>query len=463
LLDPDSSSSITILLVLLILHAIFAAAKESITSLRRSRRLQLIEEGNQSAQLVDDIAEDATRLLATEQFALKFLGFFIVALAAFIYTDPLAQAVPVSNLGAVIIITVISVFVTLLFGELLPKEIARNHAEPLALMLVYPFRWVAFVAAPLANVVSMIGRLLTGRWDDSEDDLFAAITEDDLRTYVDASEEEGVLREGEKEMIYSIFDLSDTVAREIMVPRIDMIAVEAESATRDAMQKIMDAGHSRVPVYTNTIDNIVGILYVKDLLHYWLEKDEEPPSIRGLARDVYYVPETKPVSDLLRELQRKRVHIAVVVDEYGGTAGLVTIEDVLEEMVGEIQDEHDAEEFYMQRLSENEYIFSARMDLDDINDEMDLRLPTDDSDTLGGLVYNSLGRIPQAGDVIDGSSFDVSDIQLTVLAVDGRRIKTVKIERILLEDEDSAEEQEQPPADEKASYWQGSQNSVPNS
>jgi len=460
LLAPNSSDPLIILLVLLVLHAIFAAARESIASLRKARRLQLIEEGRTAAQLVDKIAEDATRLLTTEQLVLKFLSFFIVALSAFVYTDALMQALAISNLPAVVIITVAAVFITLLFGELIPKEIARNYPEPLALVLVYPFQWVSFVAAPLSRLVSIIGRALTGRWDAEDEDTFGTITEDDLRTYVDAAEEEEVLKEEEKEMIYSIFDLSDTTTREIMVPRIDMVAVEANLPPREVMQKIMAAGHSRVPVYRETIDNIIGILYVKDLLAHWFKKGE-PPTIRGLEREVYYVPETKPIFDLLHELQRKRVHIAIVVDEYGGTAGLVTIEDVLEEIVGEIQDEHDADEFYMQAISENEYVFSARMDLDDINDEMSIKLPTDDSDTLGGLVYNSLGRIPQAGDAINGEAFGVPDVRLTVLTVDGRRIKKVKIERLVRKEGDADVQSTVP--NKPSALWHNPQNSVSNS
>ncbi len=431
MLDPDSSSPIVILLVLLILHALFAAAKEALASLRKSRRIQFIEEGRHSAQVVDDLAEDATRLLATEQLTLKFLGFFIVAIAVFAYASPLAEALSLHIFPAVSIITVASVFVVLLFGELIPKEIARVYADPLAFWLVRPFKWVSFLATPLARFVVLIGRLLTGRLGDTEDDhSFAAITEDDLRTYVDASEEEGVLREEEKEMIYSIFDLDDTLAREVMLPRIDIVAVEANQRLTDAINTIIRAGHSRAPVYVNSLDNIVGIVYVKDLVHHLLEEGDTPRTVRGMEREVYYVPESKPVSDLLRELQRKKVHIAVVIDEYGGTAGLVTIEDILEEIVGEIQDEHDADEFYMQHVSDDEYIFSARMDLDDVNDEMDINLPTDESDTLGGLVYNGLGRIPKAGDSLTGDVFGVPELRLTVLAVDGRRLKTVKIERI---------------------------------
>lgn len=424
MLEPDSTTPIVVLLVLLAIHAFFAATKEAIVSTRKSRRLQLIEEGNHAAELVNTLAEDATRLLTTEQLVLKFVGFFIIGLAAFVYTLPLAQIFAIHSLTAMIIITIVAVLVTLIFGELIPREIARGYAEPIALWSIYPFTMLSHLAAPLARFITSIGRLLTGRWDAPDDYNLSTITEEDLRTYVDASEEGGLLEKDEKEMIYSIFDLGDTVAREVMVPRIDIVAVEADSPVSEALDTILEAGHSRVPVYDDSIDNIVGILYAKDLLAHW-HKGGQPRPVRGLEREVYYVPETKPVSDLLRELQTKKVHIAIVVDEYGGTAGLVTIEDILEEIVGEIQDEYDVEEFYMDRISESEYIFSARVDLDDINDLMSVDLPTDESDTLGGLVYAMLGRVPAVGDTVD-----VGDLRLTVLTVEGRRIGTVRVRRL---------------------------------
>jgi putative hemolysin len=189
-----------------------------------------------------------------------------------------------------------------------------------------------------------------------------------------------------------------------------------------------------VPIYVDNIDHVVGILYAKDLLTHWREGGEAQTVI-GLSRDVYFVPETKSVSELLRELQSRKVHIAIVVDEYGGTAGLVTIEDILEEIVGEIQDEYDPDEFIMQRVSEDEYIFSARMDLDDINDLMASDLPTEDADTLGGLVYNLLGRVPVVGDAVE-----IGDLYLTVLDVEGRRIGRVRTQR--LKDKSKSGEQE---------------------
>jgi putative hemolysin len=419
-----------VLVILLIVHAFFAAAKEAIVSIRKSRRLQLVEEDNYAAELVNSLAEDATRLLTTEQLILKFTGFFIVGFAAFVYTTPLAQLISINNFSAMILVTIVVVFITLIFGELIPREIARSYPEAIALWSIYPFNLLSYLAAPLARVITKLGRGLTGRWDETGDYGLGTITEEDLRTYVDAGEEGGLLKEEEKEMIYSIFDLGDTLAREIMVPRIDVVAVEADIPVSEALDTILEAGHSRVPVYNDNIDNIVGILYAKDLLAHW-RKGGEPRPVRGLEREVYYVPETKLVSDLLRELQTKKVHIAIVVDEYGGTAGLVTIEDILEEIVGEIQDEYDAEEFYMDRISDDEYIFSARLDLDDINDIMSVDLPTDESDTLGGLVYSMLGRVPAVGD-----SLDVADLHLTVLTVEGRRIGTVKAQRIKKQDKE---------------------------
>ncbi|MBN1217351.1 MAG: HlyC/CorC family transporter [Anaerolineae bacterium] len=423
-MDPDSTASIVILVVSLVLHAFVAAAKEAIVSVRKSRRLQLIEEGHPGAEQLDSLAEDASRLLATEQLALKFISFFFIAFAVSVYTSPLAQAISVSHITAVALIIVGSVLVVLILGELIPREIARNHAEVIALRSIYLLYFLSHLATPVARAVTRISWTLTGRPDDGESGGLGVITEEDLLTYVDASEEGGALKKDEKAMIYSIFNLDDTLAREIMVPRIDVVAIEVETSLMAALDAILEAGHSRVPVYRDNIDNVVGILYAKDLLAYWRDGGE-PGSVQSLLREVYYVPETKPVSELLRELQKKKVHIAIVVDEYGGMAGLVTIEDILEEIVGEIQDEYDSEEFFMERISDNEYIFNARADLDDINTIMSIDLPTDESDTLGGLVYAMLGRVPEVGDFVEAFGF-----RLTVLTVEGRRIGTVKIQRL---------------------------------
>lgn len=447
MIEPDSTTLVFLLFALLTIHSLFAAVKESVVSVRKSRRLQWIEEKISAAETIERLAENPTLLLAAEQIVLKIFGAFFIVSAVVAFNDKVAAFFAINYLTAAVGVTLGAAIFLLIFGELIPKEIGRRHAETIAVSFIAPLNAVSYLAKPLAEVVTRIGRILAGgSWEKIEEDVVGSITEEDLLSYVDAGEEEGVLEEDEKEMIYSIFGLADTTAREVMVPRIDIIAVEAGSSIDDAMDTIIKAGHSRVPVYEDTIDNIIGILYVKDLLIHWL-KESKPESIRGLERSVYYVPETKVVSDLLRELQTKKVHIAVVVDEYGGTSGLVTIEDILEEIVGDIQDEHDSEEALMQYISEDEYIFNARMDLDDINDILSISLPTDESDTLGGLIYDALGRIPEAGEVLDGASFNVPNVEVKVLDVEGRRIKRARVKLIseaktnLVEDPETSKEQ----------------------
>lgn len=429
-MDPDSSAPIIILFMLVLLHAFFAAAEVAIVSIRKSRLNQLIEEGHRTAQWVADLAEDATRLLTTTQLALKLLGFLAVALAASTYEDIfanwLAGLSSASHALAIGIITLALVFIMLIFGELIPRELAARSPEPFVFWAIYPMHAAAVAAIPVAQVVVAVNHLFTGQRDETPHGLPFMI-EEEIKTLVDAGEEGGFIEEEEKEMIYSIFEFGDTLAREVMVPRIDMVAIEVNTSVMDALDVVIQAGHSRIPVFSETIDNLVGMLYAKDLLQYW-RSGAENLKLRDILRDVYYVPETKKVDELLEELQQRKVHIAIVVDEYGGTAGLVTIEDILEEIVGEIQDEYDSEEAFMEVISDDEIIFNGRMDLDDVNHIMGLELPTDTSDTVGGLVYSNLGRVPVVGDRVR-----IQNVEITVLAVVRRQIKKVKVVRLPVE------------------------------
>jgi len=255
------------------------------------------------------------------------------------------------------------------------------------------------------------------------------VTEEEIMTLVDAGQEEGVIEAEEKAMIYSIFQFGETAAREVMVPRIDIVALEIDTPLDEALQVVIAAGHSRIPVYRDTIDNVQGILYAKDFLELWLpdsskgiEEAGRDRTLESLLRPAHFVPESKMLDDLLADLQQRKVHIAIVVDEYGGTAGLVTIEDILEEIVGEIQDEYDSEEAAYQQVGEGEYIFNARIDLDDVNRLLGTNLPTEQGDTLGGLIYSQLGKVPAPGDVI---KFDGYSIE--VISVVRRRIQNVRV------------------------------------
>jgi len=252
------------------------------------------------------------------------------------------------------------------------------------------------------------------------------VTEDELKTLVDAGQEEGLFEQGERRMIYSIFDLGETLAREIMVPRIDMLALEVSTSLPEAVDELLNSGHSRVPVYEEAVDNMLGLLYAKDLLRVWREGNQLD-SLRDLLRPAYFVPEAKKVDELLAEMQSQSIHMAIVVDEYGGVAGLVTLEDIVEEVLGEIRDEYDqGEELPYQALKNGEFLFLGRIDLDDFNEIMGSHLPKDEADTLGGYIYSRLGRVPAAGDKVHADQ-----LLLTVEQVSGRRIRKVRARWVL--------------------------------
>jgi putative hemolysin len=259
--------------------------------------------------------------------------------------------------------------------------------------------------------------------------------EEELKSLVDASQQEVHLEQDERKMIYSIFRLGDTLAREIMIPRIDVLSLDVETPLTDAVDTLLRTGFSRVPVYEETIDNILGVIYTKDLLRVWREGNQIS-SLQSLLRPAYFVPEAKKVDELLAEMQTRRVHMAVVVDEYGGVAGVVTLEDIVEEIVGEIQDEYDqAEELPYQQVGEGEFIFQGRVDLDDFNDVMGSYLPADEADTIGGFIYNRFGQVPNAGENIK-----INNLLLTVEQVSGRRIRKVRASWLPVEVEETKEE-----------------------
>jgi CBS domain containing-hemolysin-like protein len=247
------------------------------------------------------------------------------------------------------------------------------------------------------------------------------VTEDELKTLVDAGQKEGVLEKEERKMIYSIFELGDTLAREIMVPRIDMLVLEAGTPIQDAVEVLLESGYSRVPVYADTVDHTLGLLYTKDLLRL-ARAGSQPAALKDLLRPAYFVPEAKKVDELLAEMQSQRIHMAIVVDEYGGVAGLVTLEDIVEEILGEIQDEYDqGEELPYQALPGGEYLFQGRVDLDDFNEVLASSLSKDEADTLGGFIYSRLGRVPAPGETVR-----VDQLQLVAEQVIGRRIRLVR-------------------------------------
>ena len=269
----------------------------------------------------------------------------------------------------------------------------------------------------------LINRFLSGR---------RKITEEEIQELMDAGEEEGLINEEENEMIRSIFTLRDTVVREIMVPRTDMACISADATVREVISDIIACGHSRIPVYEDTLDNIVGLIYAKDLLKYWGMNDSAIV-LKKIMRSPYFIPEAKNLEELLQEFKKKRVHIAIVIDEYGGTSGLVTIEDLLEQIVGDIQDEYDLEEEWLIEQTDGSIIVDARLPIEELEEYYNIRIERDKFDTVGGLIFHLTGRIPRAGEEVSNHR-----INLTVLAADERKISKVRIR--LLEKTEEGEE-----------------------
>ena len=341
------------------------------------------------------------------------------ALAALILYTSLQAQIPYVLLIAVAVLFFAALALNML--ELLVQAVALRNPNRWLIRLAWFIRTMMVLLSPIVK----LGQLMTGNQQSVPGmSTTISVSEDDLRSLVEASgQQESLWEPGERKMIHSIFELGSTLVREIMVPRIDMLVLEEGTPFPDAVDAFLNSGHSRVPVYEDTVDNILGLLYAKDLLSVW-RKGEELESLRPLLRQAYFVPEAKKVDDLLEEMQRQRVHMAVVVDEYGGIAGLVTLEDIVEEIVGEIQDEYDqGEELPYEAQANGDYLFQGRIDLDDFNEITTSSLPKEEADTLAGFIYSRLGRVPTSGE-----SLRIDNMLLTVEQVIGRRIRKVRVQ-----------------------------------
>jgi CBS domain containing-hemolysin-like protein len=325
-----------------------------------------------------------------------------------------------SDIGLVIL-ALVGMAGGILLIQTVMHGLSTRLSSQAALKFFGPIRVIALILSPVVMLLSWLDhRICGGTYKAAKEGRFS---EDNLHLLLKAGEEQGVIEADEKEMIASIVEFSTTRVREVMVPRVDIVAVDVETSLEEAARLMLEAGHSRVPVYRDNIDHIVGVLYAKDLLRCLIEGKVEV-SIAEVVRPAYLVPETKNVDELLRELQQRKVHIAIVVDEYGGTAGLVTIEDLLEEIVGEIQDEFDVEEPSIEEISTSEFIFNARISLDEVSKRLHVEFPSEGGDTLGGFIYSQLGKVPAPGDAV---SF--GGVTLEVVSVEGQRIERVRARR----------------------------------
>jgi CBS domain containing-hemolysin-like protein len=322
----------------------------------------------------------------------------------------------------VAVVTVLAAVVLLAGVQVMVRSLALRKADVVAPQMAPVMRVCQWLLWPITSLLRIgIARLPGGVDEDSGETIF--MTEEGLRLLINVAEEEETILDSEREMIASILEMDETVVREVMVPRIDMVAVNVETNLREALEIIIQAGHSRIPVYEGNIDRVVGFLYAKDLLKCFRDGRTDVP-IHDLLRPAYFVPVSKKVNILFREMQKRRVHVAVVVDEYGGTAGLVSIEDLIEEIVGEIQDEYDAQvESYIQPMGPHAFLLNSRLDIYTLSELLGLDLEDEETDTLGGLIYSRMGRVPEQGESVEEGAW-----RFTVLSLDGRRIDQVRAE-----------------------------------
>jgi putative hemolysin len=422
-----------LIVVLVLLNGIFAATEIALVTLRRSRIQQLIEEGNRGAIRVQRLKANPGRFLAVIQVGINFLGFLASAFAAVSLVDGAAdvfgQFGPIARAAegiALVVVTILLTLFTIVFGELVPKQIGLAHAERVALSTGRLMEFLGTVFGPLVGALTLVTKYVSRlfRADVPADE---RISSEELRLIIEQGGEQGILEAEEEQMIHAVIELGDQRVHEVMVPRIAMVTLRADATIGEAIDEIVAEGHSRIPVYEETVDEIVGIVYAKDLLPFLKASAPEPPQLRSLLRTPVFVPESMTVDDLLHELQRRKVHIAIVLDEYGGTAGLVTIEDLLEEIVGEIQDEYDVEEPMIVKLSDDEARVDGRASVDDLAEIFETHVPLEDEDeydTVGGLIYHRIGGVPKPGDQVS-----VDGLTLTVETTDGRRVSKVLVVR----------------------------------
>jgi putative hemolysin len=416
------------LIFLLLLDLFVIAYRAALLKANLVRLLSMREELGDKVNRVISLLHTQQDWLAASNLVQLFTRFTGAGLL-------LALVFPQSWTLSTVLVTVGILFLAIavvFWLEWLVELVVTHQPETWAMRLAPYVHSMTVILSPL-----LLLPLALGRRKGEEAEPLITVTEEELKSMVDAGHEGGVLEGDERQMIYSIFELGDTLVREIMLPRIYITALEISTSLTTAVDALIKSGHSRVPVYEESVDNILGLLYAKDLLRVW-RKGDQIESLRSLLRPATFVPEAKKVDELLEEMQAGHVHMAMVVDEYGGIAGLVTLEDIFEEIVGEIQDEYDqSEEAPYTQVGEGEYIFQGRVDLRDFNEVMSSQLPTEETETLGGFIYEHIGRVPSTGE-----SLQVGDISLTIEQVTGRRIRKVRAKKQAAETQEERQNEE---------------------
>ena len=431
---------IAVLIILIIINAFFAMSEMAVVSLNDTKIKKMASNGHKKAQKIVKLTSDSAGFLSTIQIGVTLAGFLTSASASQNFArklcNLLAERFSVSTsmgesaiyVASVVIITLITSYFSLVFGELVPKKIAMHKSEPIAFAVVGFLLVFKKIMMPVVFILTKSTNLITRLFRINPDAFEEQVTEEEILMLVDVGEEKGVIEESQREMINNIFEFDDIDVRDVMRHRTEIAALDASSPLADAVDMAIEQGYSRIPVFEEDLDNIIGVIYAKDLLRFVGKHIPKNAAARDIMRPAYHIPESKMCGELFKEMTEKRIQIAVVVDEYGGTAGLITLEDLIESIVGNIQDEYDNEEDEITVVNENTYTIDGTCDIDEVEDMLDTTFPEGDYDTLSGLIMTTIGRIPEDD---DRPAIEVSGFRFTVLSIEDRRIGQVRAERII--------------------------------
>ncbi len=447
--DPGSIIlKVVLLFALILVNAFFAMSEMAIVTLNDSKMEKMADEGHKKAKKVLRLTEDSSRFLSTIQVGVTLAGFLTSAVAATsfssILTAWLTDVFSITDRSVIgliaslslILITIIISYFSLVLGELLPKRIAMHNPESISFRVVGILLFFKAIMRPIVALLSVSTNGMLRIFGINPKDAPQAVTEEEIRMLVDVGEEKGVIEESQKEMINNIFEFDDIVAADVMTHRTDVVAIDINDSFTTVLKTVMEEGYSRIPVYDDDLDDIKGVLYVKDLLKF-VGQDLPKRGVAKLMRKAYFVPESKKCGELFAEMTEKRIQLAIVSDEYGGFAGIVTIEDLLESIVGNMQDEYDDEEEEFEKLNDTTYTIDGVTDIEEVEEELGIKLPQGEYDTVAGMIMSILGRIPEENET---PMVEVAGCEFTVESINERRIERVKIVKLPVEEK--AEEDE---------------------
>lgn len=435
--DPSPDGNlflhIVILFALILVNAFFAMSEIAIISLNDNKLQKMAEEGNKKAQLTLKLTSNSSKFLSTIQVGVTLAGFLTSASASqtlasrfAVWLSSIWPSLSYSLINgiSVVLITIIMSYFSLVLGELVPKRIAMHAPEKVSFSVVKTLLFISKILSPAVKFLSLSTNAILKLIGIDPNAVENEVTEEEIRMLVDVGEEKGVIFEKEKEMIINIFEFDDINAGDIMTHRTDITAVDAEDSLSDALEKAIEDGYSRIPVFEEDLDKIIGIIYVKDLLKFVGSELPQDKKLSDVMRPAYFVPETMSCRDLFAKMTETRVQMAIVVDEYGGTAGIITLEDLLESIVGNIQDEYDDEEEEISKIDDNTYSIDGVSDIDEVSEYTGIKFPDGDYDTLGGFLISQLGYLPAEGSTF---ALEYKNVRFLIEGVEEKRIGRVRM------------------------------------